>query len=360
MKSLIATTIGLFAAFVLGLMSFHPIATAIEEYAVTQCGGASPCAGGVNASTGSGVVGGSEKGNGTTAWTRFPSTSPGRSRAGLLGQDLSTSGTYDAGVSGSSKRGVGILGMSDSGAGVLGRSSSGNGVVGQTSMLGGTSGVRGQDLSKQLNSVNSGVSGYSASGYGVVGTATANGTGVYASSQSGNGLSVVSAATSVAAILAQASGGGDVIDAVGSGNTSLFSVDTNANLHTTGLIYTEGSCNNGCARRRHVRSYGMSSAVPTIEDNGEARLLGGAVSVPLDTAFANAIDPRQGYIVQITPEGDTRGLYVASRTPGAFVVRETMGGRASISFAYRVVAHPYDVHAARLPFVEPRVLSARR
>jgi hypothetical protein len=171
MKSPIATLIGLFAAFVFGLMSFHPIAKAVEEYAVSQCGSASPCTGGVNAATGSGVLGGSEKGNGVLAWTRFPSTSPGRYRAGLLGQDLSASGNYDAGVSGSSKRGVGILGMSASGAGVLGRSSSGNGVVGQTSVLGGTSGVRGQDLSKELNSVNSGASGYSASGYGVVGTA---------------------------------------------------------------------------------------------------------------------------------------------------------------------------------------------
>jgi hypothetical protein len=360
MKSLIATSIGLFAAFVFGLMSVHPIAKAVEEFSVTQCGGASPCSGGVNASTGSGVVGGSEKGDGVTAWTRFPSTGPGRYRAGLLGQDLSASGTYDAGVSGSSKRGVGILGMSLSGAGVLGRSSSGNGVVGQTSMLAGSSGVRGQDLSTQRNSANSGVSGYSASGYGVVGTATANGTGVYASSNSGNGLQVISNATSVAAILAQASGGGDIIDGAGSGNTSAFYVDTNANVHTTGLIYSEGSCQNGCSRRHRVRSYGMSSAVPTIEDNGEARLLGGAVSVPLDPAFANAIDPQQGYIVQITPEGDTRGLYVASRTPNAFVVRETMGGRASISFAYRIVAHPYDVRAARLPFVEPRTPSTRR
>ena len=63
----------------------------------------------------------------------------------------------------------------------------------------------------------------------------------------------------------------------------------------------------------------------------------------------------------ITPEGDTRGLFVAARTPGAFSVRETMGGRSSIAFGYRIVAHPFGVNEPRLPMVQMRgVPIARR
>lgn len=99
-----------------------------------------------------------------------------------------------------------------------------------------------------------------------------------------------------------------------------------------------------------MRAYGTTAALPTIEDTGEAQLLHGAISVRLDPAFANAIDARQGYVVLLTPEGDTRGLFVAQRSRNAFVVREVLGGTANVAFAYRIVAHPYGVSEPRLPF----------
>jgi hypothetical protein len=42
--------------------------------------------------------------------------------------------------------------------------------------------------------------------------------------------------------------------------------------------------------------------------------------------------------VMITPDGDTRGLYVASKTATAFVVREVQGGRGSFAFDYHIYA----------------------
>jgi hypothetical protein len=360
MSSRIVASLSLFAAFLLGLLSFHPIAKAVERFTVLSCNSSSACAGGVNSQTGTGVTGGSRQGNGVFGWTQFPSTSHAKSKAGLFGQDLSTSGSYDVGVAGSATRGTGVQGTSTSGAGVVGRSTSSNGIVGQTSMTGGTSGVLGQDLSTDLNSNNSGVSGSSQSGYGVNGMASGNGEGVYAFSKGGIGLEAESDGPNPYPALGLVTGKSFTPLIVGNtSNGNYFEVDADANLTISGHLYTAGSCSSGCLKRR-VQSYGMTAAVPTIEDNGKAQLLGGVVSVHLDAAFANAIDPRQGYIVQITPEGDTRGLYVASRTPAGFVVRETMGGRASIPFAYRVVAHPYGVHAARLPFVDTRTLPEKR
>jgi hypothetical protein len=73
--------------------------------------------------------------------------------------------------------------------------------------------------------------------------------------------------------------------------------------------------------------------------------------VRLDPAFANVIDPGRPYLVLNTPEGDTRGLYVAQRTATGFTVRETMGGHSTLAFAYRIVAHPFGAREPRLPFV---------
>ena len=44
------------------------------------------------------------------------------------------------------------------------------------------------------------------------------------------------------------------------------------------------------------------------------------------------------YQVMLTPDGDTRGLYVASKTATAFVVREVEGGRGSFDFDYHIYA----------------------
>lgn len=40
----------------------------------------------------------------------------------------------------------------------------------------------------------------------------------------------------------------------------------------------------------------------------------------------------------LTPDGDTKGLYVASKSPTQFVVREVQGGRGSLDFDYHIYA----------------------
>ena len=98
-----------------------------------------------------------------------------------------------------------------------------------------------------------------------------------------------------------------------------------------------------------VTTYTPHQSLPTTEDFGEAQLVNGQASVPLERTFASTIDASRSYLVFITPLGDCRGLYVASRSPNGFSVRELMNGRTNVAFQYRIVAHPYGDASARLP-----------
>ena len=54
--------------------------------------------------------------------------------------------------------------------------------------------------------------------------------------------------------------------------------------------------------------------------------------------FAASIDSATAYRVFVTPAGDTRGLFVSSRSPAGLVVREAQIGHSTVAFDYRVVA----------------------
>ena len=334
MTSRITFSAALLGAFLLGLFSIHPVAQAVQMFSVVKCSMTSTCTGGSNASSGPGVVGYSTKGNGIVATTSFPSTSASKYRSGLVGEDLSKTGKFDAGVEGTSARGTGILGTSSSLIGVNGISSTNTGVWGQVnSGSKQPTGVFGIDASK------------SAAGAGVAGQSNA-GSGVVGSTLGGSNSQ---------ALLGLAPSGGYVFVGAGPGNQAVATLDGAGNLTIAGQVTTSGQCYGGCAKRRE-QSYGTTAAAPTIEDSGEAQLVGGAAFVRLDPNFYNVIDPRQGYFVLITPESETRGLYVSQRAASGFTVRENLAGRSSGMFAYRIVAHPYGVRAARLPYVQTRAV----
>ncbi len=102
-----------------------------------------------------------------------------------------------------------------------------------------------------------------------------------------------------------------------------------------------------------LRGYGVQATESRIEDTGSAQIVGGRGSVSIDQAFGKTIDFRGGYQVFITPGGDSKGLYVTNKTPAGFEVRESQGGRSSLSFDYRIVAHPVGTTYERLPAVRP-------
>ena len=102
----------------------------------------------------------------------------------------------------------------------------------------------------------------------------------------------------------------------------------------------------------HRRLYCTEAPESLFEDVGRARIVSGRAEVHLDPDFA-ALIRTENYHVFITPEGDCHGLYVASRSPEGFSVRESQGGVATVDFSYRIVAKRKDIDAPRLEKVEP-------
>jgi len=83
------------------------------------------------------------------------------------------------------------------------------------------------------------------------------------------------------------------------------------------------------------------------EDFGEGSLVDGAAEITLDPEFAALIKSRN-YHVFLTPNGDSRGLYVKRKTDKLFEVREQQGGKSKLKFSYRIVAKRKDIKGERL------------
>ena len=230
---------------------------------------------------------------------------------------------------------------------------------------------------------------FSTGGIGAFGASYDGGVGVLAEAESAQqGLPAIQAVTST--------DGTELFDAgVSDSNTSnAFSVSTvlssvsanrstgvytagrassdlqmNGDVYITGAIYTNcngsvpyasAACQDSTLAR--VRSgsgadydmYAAKHASETLEDEGEAVLRNGTAHVALDPAFASVISSRQPYLVFTTPQGDTRGLYVANRTPQGFDVRETSNGHNSLTFDYRIVGHPIGAETRRMAIAAPK------
>jgi len=246
--------------------------------------------------------------------------------------------------------GPGVQGVNQYfGNGIFGVASNNDGVNGTTynpsSKQKSRSGVYGVDLSTDGGAGNAGVSGN-----------TTNGTGVLANSVNGIGMAAYSSNGEAIIGYSSASNGGDMqgayIGAIArSAQYPFLATDANANdlfyLDGAGNVYYHGGLYQFARTKRNqeVTEYGSKQTTPTIEHVGSARLVNGMARVAFDAAFADAIDDREGYHVFVTPNGDTRGLYVTAKSPEGFVVRETQQGRGTLDFDYRVVATPLG-HAA--------------
>jgi hypothetical protein len=240
------------------------------------------------------------------------------------------------GVYGFSKSTWGVYGVTHGNTGgVYGASSSADGVVGSTTGSG-RNGVEGESGSGD------GVYGYSGSGNGVGGYSPTGHGGYFESDSGAYTLEVVNDASV-----------GDPFDAYNSNTGAFFAVDQSGDGYFTGSVSATGF--NIDVRSRDGKSLGASVAMTpqaTMEDTGTGRLLNGEGAVRFDPVFASTIDPSRGYQVFLTPNGDTRGLYVSAKYEGGFIVRENEHGRSSVYFDYRVVARPHGVSDARLPNIK--------
>ncbi len=96
-----------------------------------------------------------------------------------------------------------------------------------------------------------------------------------------------------------------------------------------------------------VTTYGGRQSLPTVEDFGQAQMAGGHAYVRLDPAFAATTNPGSPYLVFVTPEGDSRGVFTANHTSGGFEIHENAGGRSNMVVDYRIVAKPLGDHSQR-------------
>ena len=259
--------------------------------------------------------------------------------AAIEGFDTVSSSSFNNGVEGVTTSGLyGVVGYAggNSTAGVFGQGDTDGqfGVLG-ISNSGGQVGVRGESTSsvgvEGSSSSSDGVAGESTTGFGVY-AASAGGVAIVGTNSSGNGADVTGSYIGVIG-RAPASGGFPIVATDQNGN-DLFYVDGAGNLFIHGTYNTFIATRGGFV----AAAYGSKSTSPTVEDTGSAQLVNGAATVPLDSAFAQTIDPRTPYHVMLTPDGDTRGLFVASKGPNGFVVREVQGGHNSLAFDYHIYA----------------------
>lgn len=307
--------------------------------------------------SGTGVQGTSAKGNGAIATTNNPSKTTELGFSGVYGDDSSTDGGgLNVGVTGFTTAGTGVVGISTSGSGTAGESTSGYGVVGTTTNPSKTngderSGVYGEDLSSDGGFRNDGVDGVSTDGTGVSGQST-GGDGV--AGQSTNLYGIEAHSTNDAGVYTESD---NFIGAWATGPTGLVA-DCTATDEIEGygaggpnyFVDCTGSTTSVVRSRNHLYATTSTprSTLPVLEDYGEGQLVDGHATVQLDPAFAATITDRSPYLVFVTPDGDTKGLYVTNKTLQSFDVRETQGGTSSLTFDYRIVARPASDNRPRM------------
>jgi hypothetical protein len=232
-----------------------------------------------------------------------------------------------AGVLGYAERSLGVWGRSVGMPGVFGSSSAHAGVYGWSQ----TTGVVGDG-----NGGQTGVEGFGNS-FGVYGH-------VNWANPNPDGVGVFGAA---------AIDLGTPNSFVGRAGAFVGPVDVIGNLTCTGNMVVWGTKSAAAkhADGSHRLLYCVESPESQFEDFGEAKLVRGCANVRLDRDFAAVADTGH-YHVFLTAYGESRGLYVAKRTPQGFEVREQEGGASAVRFSYRIVAKRKGVSAKRFQKVK--------
>jgi hypothetical protein len=270
--------------------------------------------------------------------------------AGIVGTSTDGSGvsggsTNGIGVEGGSINSYGVKGGSGNRAGVYGVSGTGEGLYGR-SLNGPSVGVYGASPTTGVfgDGSRTGVTGQTTSGIGVQGT-SAGGIGIDGSSTGGIGVRGTTSSTRR---------GGAAIMGIAMTATAQAGVFIGGVVVRRGDLFVDGNLTvfgaksaavrfpDGSRRVLHV----IESPEAWFEDFGRARLIEGRARIRLEPQFAAAV--RTGdFHVFLTPEGNSRGLYVSAKRSTGFDVREQQGGTSNIGFSYRVVARRKDVKARR-------------
>jgi hypothetical protein len=275
----------------------------------------------------------------------------GDSGSGIGVRGQSTTGTGVQGSSNSfSSAGVRGVGMS-SGFGVRGVSNIPSDLTGNGTGNGGRStggpGVTGESVNaagvigQSVNQPGVGVDGISTNGIGARGTST-NWVGVVGISSAYHGLY------------------GSTSSAVGAGFVGENLAPGGFAGYFAGHVQITGNLLVGGAKNAVIKMqdgttasvYCQESPEPFFEDFGRAQLAGGVANVALEREFATLVAGGD-YMVFLTPEGESRGLYVSRRSATSFEVRDP--GNSNISFTYRIVTKRKDIEGKRFARVVDNV-----
>jgi len=129
-------------------------------------------------------------------------------------------------------------------------------------------------------------------------------------------------------------------------------IDTDGGLSCSGFTSSVVSVQGGS---HNVALYAVHSPQNWFEDFGSGQLSNGVATVSLEPTFSHTVNTGVEYHVFLTPNGDSRGLYVAKKAPTSFEVREQGGGKSSIAFDYRIVALRQGAETIRLEDQTERV-----
>src|SRR5262249_20111953 len=232
-----------------------------------------------------------------------------------------------AGVVGSAIKNAGVYGF-DSGTPTVLPS---YGVVGQSNPAYGVFGYSAAPAGQLVNSPTGQPPGTIAVA-GVFGTSMGN-PGVYGIS--GSNIGVAGQSQSIGVL------GGLIGGASPTALAGLFlgNVQIQGNLTVTGSFPKSAAVPHPAGTLR--RLYCQEAPEPYFEDFGTGQLVNGRATVRLDPEFMPLVRG-EDYAVFPVPEGDCKGLYVTSKAPTSFEVRELKGGTSSLAFRYRLVAKRKD------------------
>jgi len=134
-------------------------------------------------------------------------------------------------------------------------------------------------------------------------------------------------------------------------NEGTCGIGGSGDLTCTGQMKSLATTGGGA---RKVETYATKSAENWMEDYGSGTMQKGVALVKLDPAYAETVSETPDYHVFITPNGDSKGLYVINKTGASFEVRESGGGTSSLTFDYKIVAKRRGYETQRLIDVTDR------
>ncbi len=87
-----------------------------------------------------------------------------------------------------------------------------------------------------------------------------------------------------------------------------------------------------------VTMYCEESTELWFTEYGISQLVNGTTTVNIPADFLHAVNTTVPYMVFVQAEGDSKGLFIETKTTNSFTVKESQQGNSNIAFSYRIVA----------------------